>query len=92
MNKSDLIAETCKLVGNDMSKAAVERVLNSLLAAIKNGIKKHQMVQLVGFGTFAVVSRAKRTGVNPRTKEKITIPAKKVVKFKPGADLSRTVE
>lgn len=91
MNKSDLVAEAHRMIGEEMSKAAVERVLNAILASIKKGVKKHQSVQLVGFGTFGVVSRAKRTGVNPRTKQKITIPAKKVVKFKPGADLSRSV-
>lgn len=92
MNKSDLIDETQKLLeGSDMSKAAIERVLNAVLAAIKNGIQTQKSVQLVGFGTFSVTSRAARTGVNPRTKQRIQIPAKKVVKFKPGADLSRAV-
>jgi DNA-binding protein HU-beta len=47
---------------------------------------------LVGFGTFAVSERGERTGINPANKEKITIPAKKVAKFKAGAELSAAVE
>jgi len=42
---------------------------------------------LVGFGTFKVVERKERTGVDPRTMKKIKIPAKKVVRFSPGKDL-----
>ena len=46
------------------------------------------MVALIGFGTFSVAEKPARTGINPRTKEKIEIPARKAVKFKAGADLS----
>lgn len=59
-----------------------------LLAALKGGDK----VSLVGFGTFSVSERAERTGINPSTKQAITIPAKKVAKFKAGAELSEAVE
>ena len=50
-----------------------------------------EKVQLVGFGTFEVNERPERQGVNPATGEKITIAAKKVVKFKAGADLTDAV-
>ena len=46
-------------------------------------------MQLIGFGTFAVTEKPARTGINPRTKEKIEIPARKVVKFKPAAGLGK---
>jgi DNA-binding protein HU-beta len=91
MNKSDLVAEAHKVLGDETSKAAVERTLNAILEAIKGSISRHETVQLVGFGTFSVTSRAPRTGVNPRTKERIRIPGKSVVKFKPGSDLSHSV-
>lgn len=91
MNKSDLVAEAQKIAGGDVSKATVERIVNAVLAAIKDGVKEEGNVQLVGFGTFSVATRAERTGVNPRTKEKILIPGKKVVRFKPGAEFSRAV-
>jgi DNA-binding protein HU-beta len=91
MNKSDLIEEAQKILGDELSKAAVERVLNAIQETIRAAVARHDTVQLVGFGTFSVASRAARTGVNPRTKQKIRIPGKMVVKFKPGTDLSRAV-
>ena len=59
-----------------------------LLMLLKAGDK----VSFVGFGTFSVSERAERTGINPSTKATITIPAKKVAKFKAGAELSAAVE
>jgi DNA-binding protein HU-beta len=91
MNKSDLVAEVHKILGDEMSKAAAERVVNAVFEAIKEGVGRRESIQLVGFGTFSVVARAPRTGVNPRTKARIRIPGKMVVKFKPGAELSRAV-
>ncbi|MDR2664625.1 MAG: HU family DNA-binding protein [Puniceicoccales bacterium] len=91
MNKSDLIAEAHKLLGDDTSKAVVERVVNAVLSTIRDAVGRRESVQLVGFGTFSVAARAPRTGVNPRTKARIRIPGKLVVKFRPGAELSRAV-
>ena len=76
MNKSELISAMAAEA--QMSKAD----------AMKAGDK----VSLVGFGTFSVSERAERTGINPSTKATITIPAKKVAKFKAGAELSAAVE
>lgn len=91
MNKAELIAEVQKNLGNDASKAAAERAVDSVLEAIKKGVKKDKSVQLIGFGTFSVAKRAAREGVNPRTKEKIKIKASKTVKFKAGAGLKAAV-
>ncbi len=85
MNKAELINEIQQLSGEGCSKACAEHALNSVLQAIINGVKKTGFVQLIGFGTFSVAKRAARTGVNPRTKEKINIPASTSVKFKVGA-------
>jgi len=79
MNKAELIAAIAK--DNDMSKAEAGRALESVLSNISKGMKKTP-VQLVGFGTFKIVKRKARNGVNPSTGEKIKIPAKKVVQFK----------
>lgn len=86
MNKTDLInaiAEKSGLSKVD-SKKALEAVIESITAEVKNGGK----VALVGFGTFSVTQKAARKGINPRTKAVINIPAKKSVKFKAGAELS----
>lgn len=82
MNKADLIAKVQELLGPDASKACAERSLNAVIEAIQFGVKKAKKVQLIGFGTFQVVDRKARTGINPKTKEKIKIKASKAVKFK----------
>ncbi len=87
MNKTDLvneIAAKAKLNKVD-AKAALDAVLESIAQALSNDDK----VQLIGFGTFSVMEKEARTGINPRTKEKIEIPARKLVKFKPAADLGK---
>lgn len=87
MNKTELIEEIQKNLGKETSKAAAERALDAVLEGIKKGVKKDKNVQLIGFGTFSVGKRAARTGINPRTREKIKIKASKTVKFKAGAGL-----
>ncbi len=87
MNKTDLvneIAAKARLSKAD-SKAALDAVLESIVQALANDDK----VQLLGFGTFAVVEKPAREGINPRTKEKIQIPARKVVKFKASDGLGK---
>lgn len=87
MNKTDLVNEIAAKaeLNKTQAKAALDAVLESIAQALANDDK----VQLIGFGTFAVVEKEARTGINPRTKEKIQIPARKVVKFKPAADLGK---
>ena len=91
MNKAELVAEVQKTLGEDTSKAGAERAVEAVLESIKKGIKKDKGVQLIGFGTFDVVKRAARTGVNPQTGEKIKIKASKAVKFKAGSGLKALV-
>ncbi len=87
MNKSELVEAVQKSLGGDTSKAAADAAVSAVIAGITSGVKKDDSVQLIGFGTFSVVNRAARTGVNPRTGEKIKIKASKAVKFKAGAGL-----
>ena len=70
------------------SKKALEGTIDAITAALKEGDK----IALVGFGTFSVEERAARTGINPATREKIEIAAKKVAKFKAGAELSEAIK
>lgn len=85
MNKAQLVEVIQKSLGKDASKACAERALNAVLEAIKAGVKKEKKVQLIGFGTFSVVNRKARVGMNPQTKQKIKIKASKAIKFKAGA-------
>lgn len=71
-----------------MSKAVAKNALDAFIAAVTKAMKEGDKVALVGFGTFSVSERAARTGINPSTKQPIEIPAKRVVKFKPGAELT----
>lgn len=85
MNKAELIEHIARQA--DISKAAATRALESTLGAVMTTLKKGGEVSLVGFGTFAVVKRAQRTGRNPRTGETIKIKSAKVPKFRPGKAL-----
>lgn len=90
MNKTELINGIAVEAGMSkvQAKAAVEAAVKVMEAALVKGDK----ISLVGFGTLAVHEKAERNGVNPATGAKITIPAKKVVKFKPGAELVEKVK
>jgi len=92
MNKSELIDEIQRTKGEDCSKACAERSLDAVLQAIVNGVAKTGSVQLIGFGTFSVSTRAPRMGVNPKTKEKIQIPASKSIKFRVGTKLKNVAK
>ena len=85
MNKTELSSAVAKQANltQAQAKAAVEATLDAIASALKEGDK----VALLGFGTFSVNERPERQGINPSTKEKITIAAKKVVKFKAGSAL-----
>jgi DNA-binding protein HU-beta len=86
MNKTELINAVAAESG--LSKADSKKAVEAFASSIASTLKKGDKVALVGFGTFSVSDRAERKGINPATKEAITIPAKKVVKFKAGAELS----
>ena len=90
MNKGELISAIQADAG--ITKAQATEALNSFINHTKNTLKeKDGKITLVGFGTFSVSHRAERTGRNPKTKEEITIPAKNVVRFKPGKELNDLV-
>ena len=86
MNKTELIEAVA--TRSKTTKAQTTAMLNELLEVIQQTIASGNDVQLVGFGTFSVTERAGREGRNPATGETMTIPAKKVVRFKPGKTLS----
>ncbi len=89
MNKGELIDAIAS--GAKISKADAGRALESLIDNVAKTLKKGDKVTLVGFGTFSVSKRAARKGRNPQTGKEIQIKAKKVAKFKAGAELSKTV-
>lgn len=86
MNKTELIEKIA--VAADLSKGDAKKALEATIEAIKNALVEGDKVQLIGFGTFSVNERPAREGINPATKEKISIAAKKVAKFKAGAEFA----
>ena len=89
MNKAQLIDA---IAGEaDLTKADAKRALDAFVSTTTGALKKGDRVALVGFGSFSVTKRNARTGRNPQTGKPITIAAKKVVKFKAGADLAGAV-
>lgn len=89
MNKTELIDKIAE--GAGMTKADAKKALEATTAAIKDALVAGDKVALIGFGTFSVNERPAREGINPATKQKITIAAKKVAKFKAGADLDEAL-
>ncbi|MBQ7156865.1 MAG: HU family DNA-binding protein [Bacteroidaceae bacterium] len=89
MNKSELVSAIAAKSG--LSKADAKKALDGVIEAITDALKEGDKVSLVGFGTFSVSERPERQGINPATKTAITIPAKKIAKFKAGADIDNAI-
>lgn len=89
MNKAELIATLAEQEG--MSKAAAGRAVETLIEAIQGAVAKGDDVTLTGFGRFVAKNTAARKGRNPSTGAEITIPAKRVPRFIPGATFRAAV-
>ena len=89
-NKAELIEAIAAEA--KITKADAKRALDAFVTATTKALKKGDRVALVGFGTFAVAKRNARKGRNPQTGKEINIKAKKVVRFKAGAELSSKVK
>jgi len=90
MNKTELVEKIAQKSG--ISKADAKKALDATVESIKEALKAGDKVQLIGFGTFATIVRPAHEGINPAKKIKITIPEKKVVKFKAGADMQNALQ
>jgi len=90
MNKSELVEAMASAA--NLSKVDAQKALEGFITATATALKAGDRVALVGFGSFSVATRAARTGRNPQTGKELKIAAKKVVKFKAGAELSENVK
>jgi len=90
MNKAQLINEVAKRSG--ITKKDAKAAVDAVFSAIKDALSKGQKVRLIGFGTFEVRKRNQRRGRNPKTKQVITIPARKVPAFKASSELKKLVK
>ncbi len=89
MNKTELISAIAERTG--MTKKDAEKAVKAYEEVVTDELVAGGKIQSVGFGTFEVTERKEREGRNPKTKEKITIPASKSVKFKVGKALKEAV-
>ena len=89
MNKAQLIDAIAEKAS--LTKADAKKALDAFVDATSDALKNGDRVALIGFGSFSVASRSARTGRNPQTGQEIKIAEKKVVKFKPGAELADTI-
>lgn len=89
MNKAELIEAIAK--ENGLTKSKSGEVVATIVNAITDALKSGEKVSLVGFGTWTITKREERKGRNPKTGEEITIARKTVAKFKPGNDLTKSI-
>lgn len=89
MNKNDLIHDIAACSG--LTSAQAKRAIDCYHECIKGALKQGDRVGIVGFGSFTIAERTARIGRNPQTGIEISIPAKKVVKFKPGRDFANSI-
>lgn len=90
MNKAELInaiTEETKL-----KKVEAKAALEAILRIITNHLQQGERVSLLGFGTFKLVEKAARIGVNPSTHQKIEIPAKRTIKFNPSIEFNKKLK
>ncbi len=89
MNKNDLVATVASNSG--LSKADTAKAVDAVFSSVTGALRRGDSVMLVGFGTFSVVDRKASVGRNPRTGERIQIPAARRPKFKAGKNLKQSV-
>ncbi len=90
MNKTEFINAVAAKAG--LSKVDGKKAVEAMINTIQDEMKKGEKVSILGFGSFSVIKKAARRGVNPQTKKVINIPDRKVVKFKPGAELAKSTK
>ncbi|MBR5121532.1 MAG: HU family DNA-binding protein [Oscillospiraceae bacterium] len=89
MTKVELVSKIADKAG--LTKKEAEKALNAVVETVTDALNAGEKVSLIGFGTFEVKTRAAKEGINPKTKAKIAIPARKVPTFKAGKALKDSV-
>ncbi|MBO4673574.1 MAG: HU family DNA-binding protein [Bacteroidaceae bacterium] len=90
MNKTELVGSIAAKAG--LSKDEAKKAYDACVEAIAASLKAGEKVSLIGFGTFSAIERPAHQAINPATKAPISVPAKKVVKFKAGAALDKAIK
>ncbi len=86
----DLVKDVAEVTNHTQNE--VKEILDSIIGHIENALVEEDLVDIFGFGKFSVLTRPERNGINPATKERIVIPERKVVKFKPYKKLADRIK
>ena len=85
MTKADLVDEVIRVAS--LSKKQAEIVVNTVFDSIVDALQQDDKIELRGFGSFRVRRRRSRQGRNPKTGDRVAVPAKRIPYFKPGKEL-----
>lgn len=83
MTKKELIGETYRRLGGKVPRSHVTSVINTMLTTTSEALIRGEKVSIANFGTFKSYTREPRSAVNPRTKERVVAPKRRIVAFKP---------
>jgi DNA-binding protein HU-beta len=89
LTKAELISAIASEAG--LKKVEAERAIAALTGTIQGALHDGRKVTLVGFGTFSIAERAERVGTHPQTRQRMTIPSSKSVRFRPGKAMREAV-
>ena len=89
MTKAELVEEVSKV--SELTKKHSEVIVNTVFQAIVDALHNDEKIELRGFGSFRIRQRRARQGRNPKTGEKVHVPAKKIPYFKPGKELKELI-
>jgi integration host factor subunit beta len=85
MTKAELVEEVAR--STDLTKKHAEIIVNTVFESIVDSLKAGEKIELRGFGSFRIRRRGARMGRNPKTGDRVEVPAKRIPYFKPGKDL-----
>ncbi|HKB69203.1 MAG TPA: integration host factor subunit beta [Thermoanaerobaculia bacterium] len=89
MTKAELIERV--LTAADLNKKEAEAAVEAFFDSIIQSLREGEKIELRGFGSFRLRSRGARVGRNPKTGEKVQVPAKRIPYFKPGKELKELI-
>ncbi|MGH9365313.1 MAG: HU family DNA-binding protein [Thermoanaerobaculia bacterium] len=89
MTKAELVEEVARV--SDLTKKHSEVIVNTVFQSIIEALHEDDKIELRGFGSFRIRRRRSRQGRNPKTGDKVSVPAKKIPYFKPGKELKELI-
>ncbi len=89
MTKAELVEEVARV--SELTKKHSEAIVNTVFDSIIQALQKDEKIELRGFGSFRIRQRRSRQGRNPKTGDRVDVPAKRIPYFKPGKELKELI-